>query len=41
MIGVPATAPEAELSVNKGGRLPTLIEYVYGGTPPEATSDDA
>jgi hypothetical protein len=37
-VGVPVIAPVDVLSESPGGSEPLTIEYVYGGTPPEATS---
>jgi hypothetical protein len=35
-VGVPMMAPVDEFSVRPAGRLPEVIEYVYGATPPVA-----
>ncbi len=35
-VGVPVMAPVEVFSVSPAGRLPEMMEYVYGGTPPEA-----
>src|SRR5882672_6472101 len=40
VVGVPVIAPDDELSVRPGGRLPETIENVYGDMPPLATSAD-
>ena len=34
--GVPVMAPVDVFSVSPVGRLPEMMAYVYGGTPPEA-----
>ena len=39
-VGVPLMAPVDELSVRPDGRLPAVIEKVYGGVPPAATRDE-
>jgi len=38
VVGVPVMAPVLGFSVKPGGRLPAVIEKVYGGVPPVATS---
>ena len=38
LVGVPVMAPE-ELKVRPAGKLPEVIDQVYGGTPPEAASE--
>ena len=38
LVGVPVMAPE-ELRVRPAGKLPEVIDQVYGGTPPEAASE--
>ena len=40
VVGVPVMAPVDELSVKPAGNEPVMIENVYGGTPPVATSDE-
>jgi hypothetical protein len=40
VVGVPVIAPVVGFNVSPGGRLPALIENVYGGTPPAAISDE-
>jgi hypothetical protein len=40
VVGVPVIAPVDGFSVNPGGSEPLVIENVYGGTPPVATSDE-
>src|SRR6476646_2393901 len=37
-VGVPWIAPVAEESVSPGGRVPLLIDHVYGNCPPEAVT---
>ena len=37
-VGVPVTAPVDALSVKPAGSEPLVIENVYGGMPPVATS---
>jgi hypothetical protein len=37
-VGVPVTAPVAEFNDKPAGRLPSVIEYVYGAAPPAATN---
>ena len=39
-VGVPVIAPVDAFSVKPGGKLPALIEYVNGPTPPVAVSAD-
>ena len=39
--GVPVIAPVLELSVRSEGKLPALMEYAYGGIPPDATRAEA
>ena len=38
MVGVPEMAP-AELILRPAGKVPEVIDHVYGGTPPEAASE--
>src|ERR1700690_151313 len=38
VVGVPVMAPVDALSVKPGGRVPVMIENVYGATPPVAIS---
>ena len=37
-VGVPVIAPVEVFSVKPGGNEPLVMENVYGGTPPVATS---
>ena len=38
VVGVPVIAPVEAFNVNPGGNDPLMIENVYGGVPPVATS---
>jgi hypothetical protein len=40
VVGVPVIAPVELFSVNPAGSEPLVIEYVYGGIPPPAVSDE-
>ena len=37
-VGVPEIAPEFAFKLSPIGRLPAVIDHVYGGTPPVAES---
>jgi hypothetical protein len=39
-VGVPVMAPVARLSVNPVGKVPSVIENVYGKVHPDATRDE-
>ena len=38
MVGVPVIAPVDVFKLSPGGKAPEMIEKVYGGVLPEATS---